>query len=150
GNKGESDEADAVEPLAAGEGTDDDLIQRVAGPQEQTAVNAPAGHLHQGSSIRDKAQKSGHALYKRKNSRSSDTLRPFSSPISTGFTSPKTSLGSGGASGVSRIAWHLSRRTSLGQGSRGLSEAVLTADANGNLSRPVLGFRFGSRLYLKR
>src|SRR6185295_5203732 len=35
--------------------------------------------------------------------------------------------------------------TSLGQGSRGLSEAVLTADANGNLSRPVLGFRFGSR-----
>src|SRR6185295_6277273 len=99
GNKGESDEADAIEPLAAGEGTDDDLIQRVAGPQEQTAVNAPAGHLHQGTSIRDKTQKSGHALYNRKNSRSSDTLRPFSSPISTGFTSPKTSLGSGGASG---------------------------------------------------
>ena len=27
---------------------------------------------------------------------------------------------------------------------------VLTADADGNLSRPVLGFRFGSTLYLKR
>src|SRR6185295_8670337 len=82
GNKGESDEADAIEPLAAGEGTDDDLIQRVAGPQEQTAVNAPAGHLHQRSSVRDKAQKSGHALYKRKNGRSSDTLVRISSPAS--------------------------------------------------------------------
>ena len=84
GNKGESDEADAIEPLAAGEGADDDLVQRVAGPQEQTAVDGPAGHLNQGSSVRDKAQKSGHALYSRKSRRSSDTLVCISSLGSLG------------------------------------------------------------------
>ena len=67
GNKGERDETDAIEPLAAGEGADDDLVEGMAGPQEQAAVDAPAGHLHQGSTIRDKAQTSGHAYIRRKN-----------------------------------------------------------------------------------
>jgi hypothetical protein len=56
GNKGEAAHADAVTSFCPGEGADDDLVERMAGEEEQQALEGPAGHLHQGVFLRDEAE----------------------------------------------------------------------------------------------
>ncbi len=48
--------------LGASEDTDDDLIELLAGSQQQSSVDRPAGDLDQGAAIRDEAKFSAHTL----------------------------------------------------------------------------------------
>jgi hypothetical protein len=46
---------DFVEALGPSQDTDDDLVERPAGPEEETAVEGPAGDLDQGTAVRNVA-----------------------------------------------------------------------------------------------
>jgi hypothetical protein len=49
-----------VELLGSGEHADDDLVERQAGPEEEPALDGAAGHLDEGSSLRNEADRSPH------------------------------------------------------------------------------------------
>jgi hypothetical protein len=55
---------DFVKTLGPSQDADDELIERPAGPEEETAVEGAAGHLDQGTAVWDVAESSAHALDK--------------------------------------------------------------------------------------
>ena len=65
--KAKAQTADRVHPLGPGQDAEDDLVERLAGAKEETAVEGPAGDLDQGTAFGDVAESSAHALIRRKN-----------------------------------------------------------------------------------
>ena len=59
-------EADSVETLSPAQDTGDDLVEVPAGPEEEAALEGPAGDLDQGTAVGDEAKGSAHALIRRK------------------------------------------------------------------------------------
>ena len=59
-------DADRVHPLGPGQDAEDDLVERLAGAKEETAVDGPAGDLDQGTAFGDVAESSAHTLIRRK------------------------------------------------------------------------------------
>jgi hypothetical protein len=55
---------DFIEMLGTSQDADDDLVERPAGPEEETAVESAAGHLDQGTAVWDIAESSAHTLDK--------------------------------------------------------------------------------------
>ena len=51
---------DLVEALGPSQDADDDLVERPAGPKEETAVDRSAGDLDQGTAFGDVAESSAH------------------------------------------------------------------------------------------
>lgn len=66
GKKSETADLDRVETLRPGESPDDDLVHRGTGTEQETAVERPAGHLHQRASFWNEAESSAHAHTGRK------------------------------------------------------------------------------------
>jgi hypothetical protein len=58
--KGEPTDPDWVEALRSGKGPEDDLVQRPAGSEQETAVERPAGHFDQCALFWDEAESSAH------------------------------------------------------------------------------------------
>jgi hypothetical protein len=66
GDTDEEADLNLVTLLGPGEGPDDDLVHQGTGAEQETAVERPAGHFHQGSSFWDEAKSSAHTQIRRK------------------------------------------------------------------------------------
>src|SRR6185436_9478143 len=58
---------DRVFALSASEDAEDDVVELRGGRQQQTPLDGPAGHLHEGPAVWDEAQMATHAQYQSEN-----------------------------------------------------------------------------------
>jgi hypothetical protein len=60
GQEGKSAAADFVKTLGASEDADDEVVELRTGPEEEAAVEGPAGDLDQGAAFGDVTESSSH------------------------------------------------------------------------------------------